>query len=163
MTASLAVGAPAPDFSLPAANSALPAGGGKNVSLADFRGKKLLIYFYPKDDTPGCTTQACALNENLSALNKLSLAVVGVSKDSVPSHEKFAQKFGLKFPLISDKDGDMCERYGVWKEKSMMGKKYMGIERSCFLVDESGRIAAVKYGVKPEEQVAWAQGAASKA
>jgi len=143
----------APDF-------VLPASGGKTISLADFHGKKLLIYFYPKDDTPGCTKQACALSENMTALNKLSLAVVGVSKDSVASHEKFVNKFGLKFPLLSDKDGDMCERYGVWGEKTFMGKKYMGITRSCFLVDENGRLAAVQYGVKPEEQVAWALAAA---
>lgn len=146
----LAADQAAPDFSLPAT-------GGKTLSLADFRGQKLLIYFYPKDDTPGCTKQACALSENLAQLNKLSMAVVGVSKDSIPSHEKFTQKFSLKFPLLSDKDSDMCERYGVWKEKAMMGKKYMGVERACFLVDENGQLAAVKYSIKPEDQVAWAQ------
>lgn len=143
-------GSPAPDFSLPSSN-------GKTVSLSDFKGQKLLIYFYPKDDTPGCTQQACALNDNLKSLNKLSVAVVGVSKDSVASHEKFAKKFNLKFPLLSDKDGDMCERYGVWGEKTFMGKKYMGIERSCFLVDEAGKLAAVQYGIKPDKQVSWVQ------
>ncbi len=144
----LTVGRPAPDFSL-------PAGAGKTVALADFKGQKLLIYFYPKDDTPGCTKQACALNDNLKKLNKLSVAVVGVSKDTVSSHEKFAKKFNLKFPLLSDKDGDMCERYGVWGEKTFMGKKYMGIERSSFLVDESGNLLSVNYGIKPDEQVEW--------
>ena len=145
----LVAGTPAPDFKL-------PAGEGKTLSLADFKGKKLLIYFYPKDDTPGCTQQACALNDNLRQLNKLSMAVVGVSKDSPASHEKFAKKFNLKFPLLSDKDSDMCERYGVWGEKAFMGKKYMGIERSSFLVGEDGKLIAVKYGIKPGEQVEWA-------
>ncbi len=154
-------GAAAPDFDLPASNAALRAdGGGKNITLGDFKGRKLLIYFYPKDDTPGCTKQACSLSENISALNKLSMAVVGVSKDSVKSHDKFVEKFGLKFPLLSDKDGDMCERYGVWGEKKFMGKPYMGITRSCFLVDEKGKLIAAKYGVKPEEQVEWATAAA---
>jgi len=152
-TGLLTVGDAAPDFTLPAS-------GGKMISLSDFKGKKLLIYFYPKDDTPGCTKQACSLSDNISVLNKLSMAVVGVSKDSMKSHDKFTEKFGLKFPLLSDKDSDMCERYGVWGEKTFMGKKYMGITRSCFLVDENGKLAAVKYGIKPEEQVAWATAAA---
>ena len=150
----LTVGAAAPNFSLPAT-------GGKTLSLADFRGRKLLIYFYPKDDTPGCTKQACALSENMSQLGKLSMAVMGVSKDSVASHEKFAAKFNLQFQLLSDQDSDMAECYGVWGERTFMGKKYMGIERSCFLIDETGNIAAVKYGIKPDEQVAWAQNAAT--
>jgi len=145
----LKTGQAAPNFSLPGLL-------GKITALADFKGKKLLIYFYPKDDTPGCTKQACALNDNLKQLNKLSVDVVGVSKDTVTSHEKFAKKFNLKFPLLSDKDGDMCERYGVWGEKTFMGKKYMGIERSAFLVGENGKLLAVKYGIKPDEQVAWA-------
>jgi len=149
----LQIGDAAPDF-------ALPATGGKNIFLSDFKGKKLLVYFYPKDDTPGCTKQACSLNESLQSLNKLSVVVLGVSKDSVTSHEKFAKKFNLNFPLLSDKDGDMCERYGVWGERTFMGKKYMGIERSCFLIDENGKVAAVQYGVKPDEQVAWVMAAA---
>jgi len=149
----LQIGDSAPDFSLPAT-------GDKNISLADFKGKKLLIYFYPKDDTPGCTKQACSLNESLQALNKLSVAVVGVSKDGVASHEKFTKKFNLDFPLLSDKDSNMCERYGVWGERTFMGKKYLGIERSCFLIDENGKVAAVQYGIKPDEQVAWAMTAA---
>ena len=151
----LVAGAPAPDFNLPAT-------GGKHIALSDFRGKKLLIYFYPKDDTPGCTVQACALNENLAMLNKLSISVVGVSKDSVASHEKFSAKFGLQFTLLSDVDAAMCAAYGVWKEKSMMGKQYMGIERSCFLISEDGHLAAVKYGVKPNEQVDWIMALAKK-
>lgn len=145
----------APEFALPASTL-------KPLSLSDFKGKKLLIYFYPKDDTPGCTKQACALNDNLKALNKLVVAVLGVSKDSVTSHEKFAKKFNLKFPLLSDKDSDMCERYGVWGEKTFMGKKYMGIERSAFLVGEDGKLIAVKYGIKPDEQVDWALAAVTK-
>jgi len=149
----LQIGDSAPDF-------ALPATGGKNISLSDFKGKKLLVYFYPKDDTPGCTKQACSLNESLQPLNKLSVVVVGVSKDSAASHEKFTKKFNLDFPLLSDKDGDMCERYSVWGERTFMGKKYMGIERSCFLIDENGKVAAVQYGIKPDEQVAWVMAAA---
>jgi len=147
-TFELSIGSPAPDFSLPAT-------GGKILSLADFREKKLLIYFYPKDDTPGCTQQACALSSHLLQLNNLSLAVVGVSKDSMASHEKFAKRFDLKFPLLSDKDSDVCERYGVWKEKSMMGKTYMGIERSSFILDENGKMIALWRGVKPSEHLDW--------
>ena len=143
-----AVGRYAPDFSLPSHS-------GKNLSLADFAGKKLLIYFYPKDDTPGCTRQACALNSDLRALGQLSLSVVGVSKDSIDRHRKFAQKFNLKFPLLSDEHSDMCERYGVWAQKSMYGKKYYGIERSSFLIDEAGKLIAIWRKVNPDEHLAW--------
>jgi peroxiredoxin Q/BCP len=138
----------APDF-------ALPDGAGKTHQLADYKGRKVLIYFYPKDDTPGCTAQACALNDNLSVLNKLDLAVLGVSKDSPAKHAKFAAKYGLKFPLLSDETSDMCERYGVWGEKTFMGKKYMGIERSSFLLDETGKITALWRGVKPDAHLEW--------
>lgn len=143
-----ALGRPAPDFSLPTQLD-------KTLSLGDFKGQKLLIYFYPKDDTPGCTRQACALNNDLRQLSSLNLAVVGVSKDSVARHKKFAQKFNLKFPLLSDEHSDMCERYGVWVEKSMYGKKYNGIERSSFLIDEQGKIIAVWRKVNPDEHLAW--------
>lgn len=125
------VGSPAPDFSLPAA-------GGGTLSLADYRGKALVLYFYPKDDTSGCTKQAIAFTEQLDAFRDSGAAVVGVSKDGVAKHDRFAQKHGLKVALLSDESSDVAERYGVWKEKAMYGKKYMGIERSTFLIDGDG-------------------------
>jgi peroxiredoxin Q/BCP len=131
----------APDFSL-------PTDGNGKASLSDFKGKKLVIYFYPKDDTPGCTTESCGFRDSITEFKKLGLAVVGVSKDSVKSHDKFKKKYDLNFPLISDEEGTMCEAYGVWKEKSMYGKKYMGIERSTFLINEDGKIAHVWRNVK---------------
>jgi peroxiredoxin Q/BCP len=132
----LDVGSPAPAFA--AADDT-----GKTVTLADYTGKKLVLYFYPKDDTPGCTTESCDFRDNMKAFEKLGVAVLGVSKDSVTSHVKFKKKYDLNFPLLSDEDGKICESYGVWVEKSMYGKKYMGIERSTFLIDESGKIAAL--------------------
>lgn len=132
--ASLQVGDRAPDFSCLDDQ-------GNIVSLKDFKGKKLVIYFYPKDDTPGCTTESCDFRDNLTGLNRLGVSVVGVSKDSVKSHQKFKEKYDLTFPLLSDEDGKMVESYGVWTEKSMYGKKYMGIDRSTFLIDEDGKIA----------------------
>lgn len=143
-----AVGRYAPEFNLPSHQ-------GGNLSLANFKGKKLLIYFYPKDDTPGCTRQACALNNDLRALSGLSLSVVGVSRDGVQSHKKFAQKFNLRFPLLADEQGEMSEAYGVWVEKSMYGKKYFGIERSSFLIDESGKVIAIWRKVSPDEHLQW--------
>jgi peroxiredoxin Q/BCP len=147
VTKNLRTGSAAPDFALPDQFE-------KMIKLNDFKGKNLLIYFYPKDDTPGCTRQACALNNDLRALGALNLAVVGVSKDNVQRHKKFAQKFNLKFSLLSDEHGDMCERYGVWKEKSMYGKKYFGIERSSFLIGGEGKIVAVWRKVSPDEHLA---------
>ena len=132
---------------------ALPADGGGTVSLADFTGRKLVIYFYPKDDTPGCTKESCEFRDQLQAFNKLNVAVVGISKDSVKSHDKFRKKYDLNFPLGSDEDGKVCAAYGVWKEKSMMGKKYMGIKRSTFLIDEQGKIAKIWRGVKVDGHV----------
>lgn len=135
------VGAKAPEINL-------PADGGGTVRLKDYKGQKVLLYFYPKDDTPGCTAESCSLSENLSKLNKLDCAVIGVSKDSVKKHDKFKAKYDLKFPLASDEEGDVCERYGVWAEKSMMGRKYMGILRTTFLIDENGIIEKVWENVK---------------
>jgi peroxiredoxin Q/BCP len=126
----------------------LPADGGTTVNLADYQGQKVLVYFYPKDDTPGCTKESCSLSENLSALNNLNCAVVGISKDSVKKHDKFKAKYKLQFPLASDEEGDVCERYGVWSEKSMMGRKYMGINRTTFLIDENGTIEKIWPNVK---------------
>jgi peroxiredoxin Q/BCP len=127
-------GDPAPAFEMPAS-------GGRTVRLADYAGKPVLLYFYPKADTPGCTKEACAFQEALPHLGALGLDVIGVSKDPMKPIEKFAAKFNLTFPLASDEAGDVTERYGCWVEKSMYGKKYMGIERSTFLIDASGKIA----------------------
>lgn len=143
----LAEGSNAPKFSRPADNN-------KTMSLSDFAGRKLVIYFYPKDDTPGCTTESCSFRDNFRAFEKLGVAIVGVSKDSIKSHVKFKTKFNLNFPLLSDEEGTMCEDYGVWVEKSMYGKKYMGIERSTFLIDENGKIIALWRKVSVEGHVA---------
>jgi len=122
--------------------------GGGQLSLDDFKGKKLVLYFYPKDDTSGCTTQACGFRDNLDAFNKLGVDIVGVSKDSVKKHDKFKEKHDLNFPLGSDEECKICDQYGVWKEKSMYGRKYMGIERSTFLIDENGIILKIWRKVK---------------
>jgi peroxiredoxin Q/BCP len=129
-------GDPAPEFEMPAS-------GGRTVRLADYAGKPLLLYFYPKADTPGCTKEACAFQEALPQLGHLGLDVIGVSKDPMKPIEKFAVKYNLTFPLASDETTDVTERYGCWAEKSMYGKKYMGIERTTFLIDKAGKIAKV--------------------
>lgn len=116
---------------------------GKIRTLGDFKGRKLVLYFYPKDDTSGCTKEACDFNDNLKALEKLDAQVVGISRDSVASHMKFKNKYKLKFPLLADEDGKMTEAYGVWVEKSMYGRKYMGIVRTTFLIDENSKIINV--------------------
>ena len=134
-------GSKAPEIDLPTDN-------GGNFRLSDMKGETVLVYFYPKDDTPGCTAQACSLNENLKSLERLGVAVVGISKDSVKKHDKFKAKYDLQFPLASDEEGDVCERYGVWVEKSMYGRKYMGIERTSFLIDADGKIAKIWPKVK---------------
>lgn len=127
------IGSKAPAFKLPADN-------GETVSLKDYAGKKLVLYFYPKDDTSGCTAQACAFNDALPGFKKLKTAVLGVSRDPVKKHVKFKEKYDLTFPLLSDEDAVVLEKYGVWVEKSMYGRKYMGIERSTFIIDETGKI-----------------------
>jgi peroxiredoxin Q/BCP len=129
-------GDPAPAFEMPAS-------GGRTVRLADYAGKPLLLYFYPKADTPGCTKEACAFQEALPQLGHLGLDVIGVSKDPMKPIEKFAAKYNLTFPLASDETTGVTERYGCWAEKSMYGKKYMGVERSTFLIDKAGKIAKV--------------------
>jgi peroxiredoxin Q/BCP len=128
---SVAVGDKAPDFTLPADN------GGK-ASLKALKGKPVVLYFYPKDDTSGCTTEACAFRDALPDFSKVKAAIIGISRDPVASHDKFKKKHGLTFPLASDEDGKVCNAYGVWVEKSMYGKKYMGIERATFLIDGKG-------------------------
>ncbi len=131
-----------------APNFTMAASGGRKVSKAALKGKPFLLYFYPKADTPGCTKEACAFEEALPQLGKLDLEVIGVSRDAMPAIEKFAKKYNLTFPLASDEDGAVTEAYCVWVEKSMYGKKYMGIERSSFLVDAKGKIAKVWPKVK---------------
>ncbi len=116
-----------------------------------YLGKKVLIYFYPKDDTPGCTTEACNFRDNYQDLSDAGLVVLGVSKDSVKSHKKFAEKFNLQFSLLSDEDGSLCEAYGVWGKKKFMGREYMGIARKSFFIDEKGNIAKIYEDVKPKE------------
>lgn len=139
--AELQIGDTAPDFTL-------PTDGEGETTLSSLKGQKVVIYFYPKDDTPGCTKESCGFNDALNAFNGLNTQIIGISKDSVKKHDKFKAKYGLNFPLASDEEGDVCERYGVWKEKSMYGKTYMGIERSTFLIDEDGKIAEIWRKVK---------------
>ena len=136
-----AEGSPAPDFTL-------PRDGSDSVSLSDLRGKAVVLYFYPKDDTSGCTKEAIAFTENLPAFEAAGATILGVSKDTVAKHEKFRDKHSLGVALLSDAESDVCERYGVWVEKSMYGKKYMGIERATYLIDAQGNIAKVWRKVK---------------
>ena len=138
---SVEVGDKAPDFTLPADD-------GGTVSLKALKGKPVVLYFYPKDDTSGCTAEACAFRDMLPDFSKIRAAIVGVSRDSVASHDAFKQKFELPFPLASDEDGKVCQAYGVWVEKSMYGRKYMGIERATFLIDANGVVRAVWRKVK---------------
>lgn len=113
---------------------------GNTISLKDFKGKRIVLYFYPKDDTPGCTAQACNLRDNHTSLLEQGYAVIGVSADSVKSHKKFEEKHQLPFPLVADEDKKIVEAYGVWGEKKFMGKTHMGIHRTTFLIDEAGKI-----------------------
>ena len=116
--------------------------GDEFVALKALKGKKVILYFYPKDDTPGCTKEACGFRDNLPNFKKAKAVIIGISKDSTKSHDKFKAKYGLPFTLASDEDGKVSEAYGVWKEKNMYGRKYMGIERSTFLIDEQGKLQA---------------------
>jgi thioredoxin-dependent peroxiredoxin len=129
-------GSAAPDFELPAS-------GGRTVSSRTLRGKPFVLYFYPKADTPGCTKEACAFQEALPQLGKIGIDVIGVSPDKMKPIEKFAEKFKLTFPLASDETHTLAEKYGTWVEKSMYGRKYMGMERSTFLIDRNGKVAKV--------------------
>lgn len=146
MAKTLKPGDPAPPFDLPTA-------GGGRISLASLKGKRFVLYFYPKDDTPGCTTEALSFTEKSRQFAARKTAVVGVSRDSVAKHEKFAAKHGLTVTLASDENGSVCERYGVWVEKSLYGRAYMGIERATFLVDEKGDIQRVWRQVKVKGHV----------
>ena len=138
---SVDVGDKAPAFTL-------PTDGGGEVSLKDFKGNAVVLYFYPKDDTSGCTAEACAFRDALPDFSKVKAQVLGISRDPVKSHDKFKAKYDLTFPLVSDEEGQVCEAYGVWVEKSMYGRKYMGIERSTFVIDGKGVIRNVWHKVK---------------
>ncbi|MGI8427084.1 MAG: thioredoxin-dependent thiol peroxidase [Actinomycetota bacterium] len=142
----LNIGDPAPNFELQAQD-------GKTWRLADFEGQNLLVYFYPKADTPGCTTQSCAVRDAHDELAGLDAKAIGISPDKPEKQAKFDNKFDLGFPLLADTDHSVAESYGAWGEKSMYGKKYMGMIRSSFLVDESGKIAGAWYKVKAGETV----------
>jgi len=128
---SVDVGDKAPGFTL-------PTDGGGEISLSDFKGKPVVLYFYPKDDTSGCTAEACAFRDALPDFSKVKAEVIGISRDPVKKHDKFKEKYALNFPLASDEEGEVCEAYGTWVEKSMYGRKYMGIERCTFLIDGKG-------------------------
>ena len=145
--ARLEAGATAPAFTLTDQD-------GSTVSLKDFKGRRVVLYFYPKDDTPGCTKEACQFNDNLLAFNGADVAVLGVSPDGAANHTKFRAKYGLKFPLLSDPDKKVMEKYGAFGEKTMYGKKVVGVIRSTFLVDEKGKIARAWYSVKADGHAA---------
>jgi len=135
------VGKKAPDFSLLDQD-------GKKVSLKNFKGKKVVLYFYPKDNTSGCTKEACNFRDEFPKFKKSDSVILGVSPDSVSSHKKFADKYKLPFTLLSDEDKKVLEKYEVWKEKSMYGRKYMGVERTTFIIDENGKIKKIFNKVK---------------
>ncbi|MCW5749666.1 MAG: thioredoxin-dependent thiol peroxidase [Alphaproteobacteria bacterium] len=141
MSKELKVGDKAPDFTL-------PGDGGRKISLKALKGKPVVLYFYPKDDTSGCTKEAIAFTEKLNEFAKLGCSVIGCSKDSVAAHDRFKAKHGLGVDLASDEDGKVCEAYGVWIEKSMYGRKYMGIDRSTFLIDGQGKLRQIWRKVK---------------
>jgi peroxiredoxin Q/BCP len=126
-------------------------GNGDTVNLKDLRGQKVVLYFYPKDDTPGCTKEACSFRDAFSKFKKKGIAVLGVSPDSEASHKKFAAKYSLPFTLLADPDREIAEAYGVWGEKKFMGRTYMGVHRTTFLIDEKGKIKKVFEKVKPED------------
>jgi peroxiredoxin Q/BCP len=136
-------GKPAPDFSLTSDE-------GTTVRLSELRGKPVVVYFYPKDDTPGCTAQACGIRDSYDAFGERGAIVLGISPDDESSHVKFKQKYGLPFTLLADPDHEVADAYGVWGERSMYGKKYMGIERSTFVIDAEGNVSKVMRRVKPD-------------
>ena len=148
----LKVGDKAPAFTL------LDQAGAKHA-LAAHKGRKVLVYFYPKADTPGCTTQSCSVRDARAGLGKRGVDVLGISPDKPTAQQKFDTKYGLGFPLLADEDHAVAEAFGVWGEKSMYGRKYMGIVRSAFLIDERGRIAQAWYGVSPKDTVPGAEAA----
>ena len=140
-------GIPAPDFELPDDT-------GTPRKLSDYRGRSVILYFYPKDDTPGCTKEACNFRDDYSAYEKAGVAVLGVSPDDVKSHAKFKKKFQLPFPLLADEGHKVCDLYGVWGPKKFMGREYEGVLRTTFLIDENGKIVRVFENVRPAEHSA---------
>ncbi|ALJ34803.1 thioredoxin-dependent thiol peroxidase [Azospirillum brasilense] len=146
-TPAIEAGTPAPDFTM-------PTDGGGSVTLSALRGKPVILYFYPKDDTSGCTSEACGFRDQLPDFSGLDAVIIGVSKDSVASHDKFKAKYELPFTLASDKETGVAEAYGVWVEKSMYGRKYMGLERATFLIDKDGIVRNVWRKVKVTGHVA---------
>jgi peroxiredoxin Q/BCP len=155
MAESPSVGAQAPDF-------ALTSDTGEQVTLSSFRGRKVILYFYPKDDTPGCTTQSCGFRDAYPQIEEQNAVVLGVSPDGQKAHQKFKTKFNLPFTLLVDSEHAVAEAYGVWVEKSMYGKKYMGIERSHFVIAEDGAIIQAAVKVKPTDSVEQAVAALRK-
>jgi peroxiredoxin Q/BCP len=148
-------GQPAPPFSLESDT-------GETVTLDSLKGTPTVIYFYPKDDTPGCTKQACSIRDSWAEFGRIGGRVIGVSPQDPASHRKFKEKYGLPFPLLADTEHRMAEDYGVWVEKKNYGKTYMGIERSTFVIDADGTLAAIKRRVKPDEHTEWALGEIEK-
>jgi thioredoxin-dependent peroxiredoxin len=146
MSDELKVGDKAPDFSL-------PSGAGQTITLKSLRGKQVVLYFYPKDDTPGCTKEACSFRDAITQIGKAHAVVLGVSTDGTASHQKFSKKYGLPFALLSDEGLVVAKAYGVYKQKSMYGRTYWGIERSTFVVDETGKLAAIFRKVKVDGHV----------
>jgi peroxiredoxin Q/BCP len=146
MSDGLTVGDTAPDFSLPSAT-------GETIALKSLRGKQVVLYFYPKDDTPGCTKEACGFRDAIAKIEKANTVILGVSTNDLISHQKFTKKYGLPFTLLSDENAAVSKAYGVYKEKSMYGRTYWGIERSTFLIDERGKLKAVFPKVKVEGHV----------
>jgi len=142
----LKAGDPAPDFALEDQQ-------GNTVNLSDFRGRRIILYFFPRADTPGCTTQACSLRDAHDRVDAAGAVVIGISPDKRSAQARFDTKYGLGFPLLSDPDHAVADAYGVWGERSMYGKKYMGIIRSAFVIDEEGRISEAFYKVSPKETV----------
>jgi len=146
MSDELKVGDKAPDFSL-------PSDAGQTITLKSLRGKQVVLYFYPKDDTPGCTKEACSFRDEITQIEKAHAVVLGVSTDGLASHQKFSKKYGLPFALLSDEGLVVAKAYGVYKQKSMYGRTYWGIERSTFVVDETGKLAAIFRKVKVDGHV----------
>ncbi len=142
----LAIGDQAPDFETITDE-------GTKFKLSELQGKRVILYFYPKDDTPGCTTQACGFRDNHSAISDKNAVVLGVSPDDADSHQKFKTKFSLPFPLLVDTDHAIADAYGVWGEKSMYGKTFMGVTRSHFVIDETGKLVDVQYKVSPQDSI----------
>ena len=146
MSDELKVGDKAPDFSL-------PSGAGQTITLKSLRGKQVVLYFYPKDDTPGCTKEACSFRDEITQIEKAHAVVLGVSTDGLASHQKFSKKYGLPFALLSDESMVVAKAYGVYKQKSMYGRTYWGIERSTYVIDETGKLTAIFRKVKVDGHV----------